>query len=350
MENLGHTSKMKKILLTGADGYIGATLGPMLTKQGYQVTGLDNFYFEDQTLGNHQPSYKIIKKDVRQIENSDLDGFDVVIHLAALSNDPLGKINPELTQDINFQASLNLAKKAKKQGVKKFIFSSSCSIYGIGEEEVVNENSPINPLTAYAKSKIKTETELIKLSDDSFCVGLLRNSTVYGYSPKFRNDLVVNNLTTTGYFTGEIQIKSDGTPWRPLIDVRDLSQIFIEFVKADPKLINAEIFNIGFNQNNFQVKDVGDAVQTVLPNCKIVYTGEHGSDSRSYKVNFDKLHTAFPHLHLNWPLTKSIQDLVDHIKNSSYSLQDFQNNKFVRLDSFQKLIKEHKLNQNLEWS
>lgn len=321
--------EIKKILVTGSEGYIGAVLVKKLLSLGYRVTGLDACFYAD----NKKNNYKLIKKDIRNIAKIKLNSYDAVIHLAALSNDPMGQLNPTLTDQINFRATVHLAKHAKKQGIKRFLFSSSCSIYGIGKKEVVDEHSPVNPLTAYARSKIKAEKELIKLANKTFCVGILRNATVYGYSPSFRNDLVANNFVTCGLATGEIRVMSDGTPWRPLIDVRDLADIFTAFLKAPAELINGNIFNIGFNENNFQIKTILEKVKKQVPNCKVVYTGEHGADTRSYKVSFDKFMKAFSHIKQKWPLQKSMKDLIIQLKKIGFSKKDFYTGKYARLEA-----------------
>jgi len=336
--------EIKRVLVTGDRGYIGSVLVPMLLEEGYGVVGLDTEYFTD-SLESDVP-YKRIRKDIRNVTKKDLEGIDAVIHLAALSNDPMGEINPNLTTEINLKASRKLARLSKQVGVKRFLFSSSCSIYGIAGG-IVDETSPAVPLTAYAKSKIAFEKTLKELADDSFHVGLLRNSTVYGYSPKFRNDLVVNNLVTCALALGKIKVMSDGSPWRPLIDVRDLSRIFIAFLQADAKKINGEIINIGFEENNFQVKDVLDLVKKHLPECEIIFTGEHGADTRSYKVNFKKFKKAFPKFEKHWPLDKSIQDLIARLKDKKYSKEDFTSGRYTRLAVLKELLASKKVDTDL---
>lgn len=337
---------MKNILVTGSEGYIGSVLVDKLVKKGYGVTGMDTCFYSPIPKSK---KYQFLKSDVRDTDTLDLRKFEAIIHLAALSNDPMGEIDPSLTHDINYMSTIKLAEKAKKMGVKRFLFSSSCSIYGIAEDGVVNEASKVNPLTAYAQSKINSEQQLKKLVDKTFCIGILRNSTVYGYSPRFRDDLVVNNLTASALAIGKIQIMSDGTPWRPLIDVRDLSDIFIEFLKIDCKKINGEIFNIGFSENNFQVKDIVELIKKELPKCDTIYTGEHGKDSRSYKVNFDKFKRVFPHVKQKWPMKKSIKDLIDKLKQIEYNGAHFQHKTYTRLAELNKIIRQNKINRSLFW-
>lgn len=339
-----------KVLVTGDRGYIGSALVPLLLKKNFKVVGLDANYFEKKTIFKEKaPRYKKITRDIRKVKLSELKGFDAIIHLCALSNDPMGEIDPKLTEQINFKASVRLAGLAKKAGVKRFLFSSSCSIYGIAKNAIVNENSKVSPLTAYAKSKIDTEQKLLKLADSDFCLGVMRNSTVYGFSPRFRNDLVVNNLLTTALAFGEIRIMSDGTPWRPLIDVRDLSRIFIEFLTVDSKKINGKIINIGFNENNFQVKDIVSIVQKNIPNCKAIYTGEHGKDTRSYKVSFDRFESLFPQVKQEWTLEKSVKDMVKNLKKIGFGKKEFESGVFTRLTMLKGLMENNKIDSQLFW-
>ena len=341
---------MKKILVTGDKGYIGSVLVPILLDKGYDVVGFDTGFFDKCLIkGKKDPNYQKIKKDIRNVTEKDLVGVDAIIHLSALSNDPMGEIDPKLTEDINYKASIKLAKLAKKVGVKRFLFSSSCSIYGIAKKGIVDEKSKVNPLTAYALSKIKTEQALKKLSSKDFFVGLLRNSTVYGFSPRFRNDLVVNNLVTTALAFGEIRIMSDGTPWRPLIDVRDLSDIFIEFLEIKNLSLNAKVINVGFEENNFQIKELVNIVKKQSPKCRVVYTGEHGSDSRSYKVKFDLFKKYFPRFKQTWGMSKSVKNLIEELNKIGYGKKDFEEGKYTRLTVLKKLMSENKLNKDLYW-
>lgn len=337
-----------RILVTGDRGYIGAVLVPLLIKNGCDVVGFDTEFFKTNIVNLKYP-YKKITKDIREITENDLKDIDIIIHLSALSNDPLGEVDPHLTQEINFRSTLQLAKIAKKIGVKRFLFSSSCSIYGIAKNGVVNEDSKVNPLTEYAKSKIDSERELLKLAERNFCVGILRNATVYGFSPKFRNDLVVNNIVSTALAYGEIRVLSDGTPWRPLIDIRDLSKIFVEFLSVAPDKINSKVINVGFNENNFQIKDIVDIVKKYVTKCKVVYTGEHGKDTRSYKVSFNKFRTLFPHIKQEWTLAKSVKDMVENLRKNNFGKKDFESGSFTRLAVLENLLSSKAINQDLYW-
>ncbi|EKD96530.1 MAG: hypothetical protein ACD_24C00006G0002 [uncultured bacterium] len=339
---------MKKVIVTGDRGYIGSVLVPKLLTKGYKVVGFDTGFFDKCIIkGKKDPVYKKIKKDIRNITEKDLKGVDAIIHLSALSNDPMGEIDPSLTEEINYKSSIRLAKLAKESGVKKFLFSSSCSIYGIAKSGIVDEKSTVNPLTAYAKSKIKAEKALKKLAGKNFFIGLMRNSTVYGFSPRFRNDLVVNNLVTTALAYKQIRILSDGTPWRPLIDVRDLSDIFIKFLETGTQNLNGKVINIGFEENNFQVKDLVAVIKKQLPNCKVVYTGEHGKDSRSYRVDFALFKKLFPNVKQKWTLTKSVKDMIKNLKKSDFNRTTFESGKYTRLAVLKNLLEENKVNKDL---
>ncbi len=339
---------MKTILVTGDRGYIGAVLVPALIESDYHIIGIDNNYFQNsKTSSFKNKHYFQLVKDIRRLEKKDLYDIEAIIHLAALSNDPMGELSPKLTNDINYLTTIRLAAIAKEAKVKRFIFSSSCSIYGITEEETVNEKSKTNPLTAYAKSKIKTEKELKRLANDKFTVGILRNSTVYGFSPRFRDDLVVNNLVSSALAYGKIIVLSDGSPWRPLIDVRDLSKIFEEFLLIEPSRINGEIINIGFAENNYRVKDIVKIIKALLPKCETVFAGEHGKDTRSYKVNFAKFRKIFPEFKQTWPLKRSIKDLIIQLKKINYGKKEFETGKYTRLKTLKLLTAKHKIDKNL---
>jgi nucleoside-diphosphate-sugar epimerase len=276
-------------------------------------------------------------------------GYDAIIHLSALSNDPLGEINPGLTEEINYKSTVNLAKLAKRAGVKKFIFSSSCSIYGIAAKGIVDEKSKVNPITAYAKSKIKSEKSLARLADKNFLVCLMRNSTVYGISPQFRDDLVVNNLVTSALASGVIRILSDGTPWRPLIDVRDLSDIFILFLESENRKLNGKVVNIGFQESNYQIKDLAKIVQKNLSGCRIIITGEHGKDARSYKVKFDLFNKLFPEVTQKWPVNRSVHDMIKQFKSLKNETKNLKSDKYSRIAALKKLLLQKKLDKNLYW-
>ena len=322
-----------KVLVTGHRGYIGVHLVNLLKQAGHSVTGVDVNLFEGcEWEPFAKPDVELVK-DVRDLTEQDLDGIDAVCHLAAISNDPMGDLDPGITYSINRDGSVQLAKLAKAAGVGRYLFSGSCSVYGKGDnpELALGETDTLNPLTAYAKSKIETEEQTAGLADDGFTVAWLRNATAYGHSPMLRIDLVVNNLLGSALSYGEIRIKSDGSPWRPLIHCADIAGAFVAFCEADGKAINGQAVNIGGNTENYQVKDVGDQVERLIPSAKVVYTGEHGEDSRDYKVKFDKLNTLLPDFKLKYNLVSGMEELHKAMVDHGFNAKDFESDQFVRL-------------------
>ena len=329
------------VFVTGHRGYIGVHLVELLKSQGHTVTGCDLGLFDGCEWESFTIPDRELKQDVRKITIADLANHDCVMHLAAISNDPMGDLNPEITFSINRDASIRLAKLAKKAGVKKFIFSGSCSIYGKGEQnEALNENAELNPLTAYAKSKIETETEVTKLADNDFSPIFLRNATAYGYSPMLRVDLVVNNLLASALSYGEIRIMSDGSPWRPLIHCRDIARAFIAFMEVSKDIVHNQAVNVGGNDENFQVRQIGDRVQELMPEATIMYTGEHGSDSRDYKVSFKFLKQLLPDFRLQYTLRTGMSELFEKMKSHEFGKTDLEGDKFIRLRALNKRINE----------
>lgn len=322
---------MMKIFLTGHRGFIGAHLVDVLKQEGHIVVGCDLKLFEGcnwEPLVD--PDLELIK-DIRSIEAADVDSCDCIMHLAAISNDPMGELNAQLTFDINRDASIRLAKTAKEAGVPRFLFAGSCSIYGQGEKLDLDENDPLNPLTAYARSKIETEQAVSELADASFTPVYLRNATAYGHSPMLRIDLVVNNLLASAMSYGEIRIQSDGSPWRPLIHCRDIARAFTAFAQAPREAVHGQAINVGGNKENYQVRDVGDQVQRLIPTAKIVYTGEVGADLRNYRVNFDKLSQVLPNFRLQYNLASGMEELHRKMVEHAFSKKDFEGDQFVRL-------------------
>jgi len=339
-----------RVLVTGNNGYIGAVLCKRLLEEGMEVIGLDTDFYRGCNLFALEYTVKQLSSDIRQVKKSDLQGIDAIIHLAALSNDPIGALNPELTLQINYLASVNLAKLARESKVKKFIFSSSCSIYGISGDEMIDENGLLDPVTAYAKSKVEAEKEIAKLADESFCPVFLRNATVYGVSPMLRVDLVVNNLAGWAFTTGKIKIMSDGTPWRPLIHIQDVCQAFITCLKAPKESVHNQVFNVGRNSENYRVRDIAEIVKNTLPNCNIEYTGEHGADTRNYRVNFNKVSRVLGDFFKpEWNVEKGVRELFDAYKKINLSEKDFQGDKFIRLKRIEKLLRENNVDKSLFW-
>jgi nucleoside-diphosphate-sugar epimerase len=342
----------KKIIVTGHQGYIGIHLVELLSEAGYEVLGIDTNYF-GKDCEFFEPGIHIseLRKDIRQIEEKDIKGAYAICHLAGLSNDPMGELNPELTYDINFKASVRLAQIAKKAGIERFMFSSSCSMYGISDgKNSLDETASFNPITAYAKSKVYTEKELLPLADKSFSVTFLRNATAYGASPKLRLDLVVNNLVGWAVTSKKIRIMSDGTPWRPLVHAEDIARAFFAVLEAPLEKINGVAFNVGINEDNYQVKDIAYLVGEIVPGCEVIFTGEHGSDSRSYKVEFSKIKTELPGFKPKYILKRGVEQLFDYYQRFNMDKEKFEGRYFTRLKQLNYLINQNRINNNLFWN
>ena len=327
-----------KVFVTGHRGYIGSHLVELLKEAGHTVTGCDLGLFDGCEWETLVKADTELDADVRSLSEEHLAGHDVVCHLAAISNDPMGDLDPALTYSVNRDASIDLARKAKAAGVGRYLFSGSCSIYGAGEKLDLEETDPLNPLTAYAKSKIDTEQAVAPLADDAFTVAFLRNATAYGYSRNLRIDLVVNNLLASALAYGEIRIHSDGTPWRPLIHCRDIARAFLAFAQAPADVIQRQAVNIGGNAENYQVRDVADRVKRLMPGADITFTGQTGADPRNYRVKFDKLNRLLPDFKLEYDLTRGMEELYRAMVDHGFSAEDFEGDRFVRLKSLQKRI------------
>jgi nucleoside-diphosphate-sugar epimerase len=320
-----------KVFVTGHRGYIGAHLVDLLKQEGHTVIGCDVNLFEGC---NWEPVVKPdreLVKDTRVIEVADLDGCDCVMHLAAISNDPMGALNAQITFEVNRDASIRLAELARRANVPRYLFAGSCSVYGKGEKLDLDESDPLNPLTAYAQSKIETEEAVSAMADESFTPVFLRNSTAYGHSPMLRIDLVVNNLLGSAMAYGEIRIQSDGSPWRPLIHCRDIALAFIALAKAPKAAVHNKAINIGANTENYQVRDVGNQVQRLIPSAKIAYTGEVGADPRNYRVKFDLLYQLLPDFKLQYNLATGMEELHRKMVEHGFGKKDFEGDQFVRL-------------------
>lgn len=320
-----------RVLVTGHRGYIGAHLVDLLMHEGHHVCGVDLNLFEGCDWSESvRPSEERIV-DFRSLTPSDLEGFDVVCHLAAISNDPMGDLDEALTTEVNGLGSVELARRCKQAGVGRFLFSGSCSIYGAGETLDLDESAAFHPLSAYAKSKVFTEHGVLPLADRDFTVAVLRNATAYGASPMLRIDLVANNLLSCAVAKGAIRIMSDGSPWRPLVHCRDIARGFVAFAKADAEVVNGQAVNFGANNENYQVKDVAAIVQELIPGAAIEFTGEVGADPRNYRVKFDLLNRLLPDFKLAYSLRSGMEELYSQLRQKGFTAADFDGPAYVRL-------------------
>lgn len=339
-----------RVLVTGHNGYIGSVMIPVLQNAGHEVIGLDTYYFEDCTFKEEPVQVPSLRADIRDITDAALQGFDAIIHLAALCNDPLGDLNPDWTYDINHSAAVHLAKMAKNAGVQRFLFASSCSMYGAAnKEEVLTEIASLHPLTPYAISKVRTEEDVAQLADTSFSPVFLRNATAYGVSPRFRADIVLNNLVCWAYTTGKVRILSDGTPWRPIIHVEDIALAFAAVLTAPQELIHNQAFNVGVNNENYQVRELAEIVQEIIPECEVEYAAQGGPDPRDYKVDFSKLATMLPSFQPKWNAWLGVKELFSVLQQNGFTLEDFQNQNFTRLRQLNCLISAGYLDSTLRW-
>jgi len=328
-----------RVFVTGHRGYIGAHLVELLKAEGHSVTGCDLGLFDGCEWEPLVPADLELRRDVRGLAENDLEGHDAVMHLAAISNDPMGELDAELTYAVNLHGSVRLAELAKRAGVPRYLFSSSCSIYGAGADRDLDESAAVNPLTAYAVSKVETEKRVAALAGKEFSPVFLRNSTAYGHSRNLRVDLVANNLLACAFTRGEIRIQSDGTPWRPLVHCRDIARAFIACACAPRDRVHNAVVNIGGNGENCRVRDVADAVKRLVPNASVVYTGEVGADPRNYRVNFDLLGRLLPEFRLSRTLATGLEELHRKFVEHRFSLADFEGDRFVRLRTLRKRMR-----------
>ena len=333
-----------KVLITGQNGYVGRVLTNLLLENKYDVLGCDINYFPTP-FDNDLHEISNVVSDIRDITEKDLKKVDVIMHLAGLSNDPLGELNSKLTHEINYLSTVRLAKISKQAGVQRFIFSSSCSTYG-KNLTFANENSDLEPLTEYAKSKVKSESEILALKDEEFCPTVLRNATVYGNSPSLRLDLVVNNLTASAFVTGKVKLLSDGTAWRPQLHVEDMSNAFLTVMESSEELIRGHIFNVGNNDENFKIYQIAEEVKKIIPGSEIEFVNKSNKDSRSYKVDFTKINNTLG-FKTKWNLEKGIKQLYDFFKKEKLVENDFHDKKFNRLKQLKWLIENGFLDKNL---
>jgi nucleoside-diphosphate-sugar epimerase len=341
-----------KLFVTGVEGYLGALLAPMLVERGHDVVGLDTGYYRDGCLysgGRHFRSFpRILNKDLRRISESDLRGFDSVIHLAELSNDPLGQNNPAVTFKINHVGSVELAKNAKRVGVSRFVYTSSCSVYGLGSGEFLDETSATNPQTAYAECKVLVERDVGRLADDNFSPVFLRNATAYGPSPRMRFDIVLNNLSGWAWTTKKIAMTSDGTPWRPLVHALDICKAIICAAEAPREAIHNQIFNVGNNENNYRVREIAEIVGAVFPGCEVTM-GSSAGDNRSYRANFDKISKGLPGFKCEWDARRGAEQLRELFERIEMSKDIFEFRAFTRLKQLEFLIRTRQIDDEFYW-
>lgn len=339
-----------RVLVTGHRGYVGSVLVPMLIEAGHEVVGIDTHLYREATFGTELappiPSFSI---DIRDLTYNEVAGFEAVIHLAALCNDPLGNLNPALTDQINHQASVRLAQIAKEAGVERFIFSSSCSTYGAGGEDWLDENSPFHPVTPYGHSKLNTERGLAPLADETFSPTYLRSATVYGVSPRLRFDLVLNNLVAWAYTTGRVFLKSDGSPWRPLVHVADMCRAFVAVLHAPRHLVHNEAFNVGRTAENYRIRELAHVVAEVVPNSEVVFADDAGPDKRNYRVSCDKITQTLPDFQPKWDIRQGAEELYQAYQAQNLQGTEFESAKYRRVLHVQALLANGRLTPDLRW-
>jgi nucleoside-diphosphate-sugar epimerase len=339
-----------RVLLTGADGYIGAIMGPKLVEAGHDVVGLDTgFYRRGWLFDDHRTHPKVISRDLREVTTEDLAGFDAVVHLSELSNDPLGENDPDLTMSINHRGSVGLAEKARAAGVKRFVYASSCSTYGAGGDEMRTEESDLAPQTAYAKCKILVEQDVRKLQDETFSPTFMRNATAYGASPRQRFDIVLNNLCGFAHTMGEIRMTSDGSPWRPIVHIDDICQAMLCVLDADPQAVAGESFNVGSDGGNYRIREIAEIVARTFPGCELTI-GESGGDTRSYRVSFAKIRKHLPAFETSWDAERGARQLKAVFDRIGLTAEMFEAAPFTRLKELKHLQDTKQVDSKLMWT
>ncbi|HYZ76664.1 MAG TPA: SDR family oxidoreductase [Gaiellaceae bacterium] len=337
-----------RVLVTGHHGYIGAVVAPQLAEAGHDVVGLDAFLYRGCDFGPEVGRVEERQGDVRDVTAAELAGFDAVVHLAALSNDPLGDLNPEWTYDVNLDGTLRLARAAREAGVGRFVFSSSCSMYGAsGRDDVLDEDAPLKPLTAYAESKVRAEEGLSELADSGFSPVSLRNATAYGASPRLRLDVVLNNLVGWAFTTGRIRLLSDGSSWRPIVHVRDVGRAILGVLTAPRALVHNQAYNVGATAENYRIRDLAGLVHEVLPECDVEFAEGASTDPRSYRVDFGRFEAAFPEHRAEWTAREGTRELADAYRDVGLTWEEFDGARYTRLKRLRALLDEGKLDGSL---
>jgi nucleoside-diphosphate-sugar epimerase len=340
----------KRVLMTGHNGYIGSVMGPCFLEAGHDVVGLDTGYFEPCGLVPDAAVIPWVRKDIRDLTRRDLEGFDAVVHLAALSNDPIGNLNAEWTDEINYSASVHLAELAKAAGVERFLFSSSCIMYGMSDAAVVTEDSPLDPKTEYARSKVKSERAISALAGDGFSPIFLRNGTIYGLSPRMRFDTVLNDLMGSAVSTGKVVVYSDGKPWRPVVHVQDVARAFVAALEAPIAAVHNQAFNTGADALNHQIIELAEIAVKTVPGSELVVLAQPGADQRTYKTDFGKFARTFPHFVFKWSARGGAEELYEAFKAVGLTQDTYGDKRFTRLKWLRHLLDTDQLNQALRWN
>jgi nucleoside-diphosphate-sugar epimerase len=338
-----------RVLATGTEGYIGVLLGPLLRERGHEVVGVDTGFYADAQLYEASPNGTVLRKDIRELTAEDFEGIDAVVHLAELSNDPLGQLLPDITFEVNHRGSVRIAELAKGAGVQRYVYASSCSVYGVADQDVVDEDSPVNPQTAYAVCKTLVERDVGALADDSFSPTFLRYATAYGASPRMRFDVVLNNLCGVAWTTGEIRVESDGTPWRPLVHALDMGKAVACVLDAPRERVHCQVLNAGAPGANFRIRDVASVVGDVFEGCEITIGGT-SPDNRSYRVSFDKIHDLLPDFRCDWDPRRGAEQLLNVFRRVELSAEDFRSRHFTRLKQIEHLLDTGAIDHSFFWT